>query len=361
MSRQGFLISRSVPALVVGAILSVSGADQGRQVEPSLVWEILYRTNELPDVTKSPYLSPTDITISPDHKTLYVAQYTARRVDFVPAVNRAKITRSVYLPKEPNGLALSPDGALLYVTCSSDRRPDGIVCVINTATGDVTNTFAAGHSARCPVVSPDGSKLYVCNRFLNHVAVYRTGSFAKVAEIPVQREPYAAALTPDGSRLVVANFLPYGPSNVWVRQAVVSIINTTTNRNEAEVKLTNGAQSVLDIAVSPDGRYASAAHVRSTFTQTPLATIARGWLNSNGFSIVDIKEMRLVNAVLLDDGRYGGASNPWAIDCNEKYVMIVTAGSREIHVIDRAGMDSTLERVGDSLSAETLVDDLTLS
>ena len=362
MSRQGFLISRCVPTIVVGAILSVWGGDRGRQVEPSFVWEILYRTNELPDVTRSPYLSPTDITISPDHKTLYVAQHTARRVDFLPAENRAAITRSVFLPKEPNGLALSPDGSLLYVTCSSDSRPDGIVCVINTATGVKEKLFPAGHSVRCPVVSPDGSKLYVCNRFLNHVAVYQTGSFAKLAEIPVQREPYAAALTPDGSRLVVANFLPYGPSNVWVRQAVVSIINTATNENEAEVKLTNGAQSVLDIAISSDGRYAYAVHVRSNFTQTPLKPITGGWINANGLSVVDIQEKKLVNALMLDAGPYGGAANPWAIACNGEYAVIVTAGSGEIHVLDLAGMFQAFDSIGVSgLSSDDIVGGESLS
>jgi hypothetical protein len=205
-----------------------------------------------------------------------------------------------------------------------------------------------------------GELLYVCNRFLNYVAVYNTATGQKTSEIGVQREPYAAKLTPDGSRLVVANFLPYGPSNVSIHQAVISVINTDTKQNEANIKLTNGAQSVKDICVSPDGRYAYVVHVRSNFTQTPLQPIIGGWINANGFSVVDIQEKKLVNAVLLDDGQYGGASNPWAVDCNQDYLVIVTTGSHEIHVIDRSAMHEAFAEVG-TISVEDVVADLTLS
>ena len=355
------IVSRLLMGVLgAGVLAGAASGDPSSEVEPSLVWEVLYRTKELSGVTKSPYLSPSDIDVSPDGSMLYIAEHTARRVDFVPAEMNAEIASSVYLPKEPSGLAVSPDGSLLYVTCSSDMRPEGIVCVINTATGALVKQFPAGHSARSPVVSPDGSVLYVCNRFLHYVGVYNTATGQKTAEIGVQREPYAARLTPDGSRLVVVNFLPYGPSNVSIHQAVISVINTATKQNEANIKLTNGAQSVMDICVSPDGRYAYATHVRSNFTQTPLFPITGGWINANGFSVVDIQQKKLINAVLLDDGQYGGASNPWAIDCSDDYLVITTAGSHEIHVIDRSAMHDAFAEVG-TISVEDVVDDLTFS
>ena len=332
---------------------------QPGEVEPSLVWEVLYRTDELPGVTKSPYLSPTAITVSPDSATLYIAEYTARRVDFVPAVPAAQITRSVYLPKHPNGLAVSPDGSLLYVTCSSDMRPAGMVYVIDTQTGGIVRSFSAGHSARAPVLGSQGDVLYLCNRFKNIVSVFRAGTGVKVAEIPVVREPYAAELTPDGTKLVVANLLPSGPANVDVHQAVVSIIDTRTRVCEANVKLNYGAQSLLDICVSPDGRYAYVPQVRSNFTQTPPQPIMH--IQANEFAVVHIREAKLVTAIQLDDGQYEAAANPWAVACNESHVVIVTAGSREVHVIDHAALHEDLPQEGFYMSPDDYVEDRTRS
>ena len=347
-----------LPAVAIALLMFTLNA-QSEEVEPSLVWEILYRTDELPGVTKSPYLSPTAITVSPDSATLYIAEYTARRVDFVPAVPAAQITRSVYLPKHPNGLAVSPDGSLLYVTCSSDMRPAGMVYVIDTQTGGIVRSFSAGHSARAPVLGSQGDVLYLCNRFKNIVSVFRAGTGVKVAEIPVVREPYAADLTPDGARLVVANLLPSGPSNVSVHQAVVSIIDTRSRVCEANARLSNGAQSVLDICVSPDGGYAYVVHVRSNHTQTPLMPIH--WINANGFSVLDLREQKLVTTVLLDDGQYGGAANPWAIACDEEHLVVVTAGSGEVHVIDREALHEDLSDQESYLPSNRIVTDKTRS
>ena len=72
----------------------------------------------------------------------------------------------------PSGMAVSPDGELLYVT----NFTTDTVSVIDTATNAVVNTIAVGRSPASLAVSPDGTHLYVVNFEGNTVSVIDTAT-----------------------------------------------------------------------------------------------------------------------------------------------------------------------------------------
>jgi DNA-binding beta-propeller fold protein YncE len=61
------------------------------------------------------YLSPLTLVADNEGKTLYVAEATAKQVA-VFNVTAGKVAKVISLPEQPSGLALAPDGSLLYVT-----------------------------------------------------------------------------------------------------------------------------------------------------------------------------------------------------------------------------------------------------
>jgi YVTN family beta-propeller protein len=79
-------------------------------------------------------------------------------------------------------------------------------------------------------VSPDGRLVYVANGRADSVSVIDVRARAVAASIPVGRRPWGVALTRDGRRLYVAN----GRSNS------VSIIDTATKRVVAAVPVGAG-------------------------------------------------------------------------------------------------------------------------
>ena len=84
-------------------------------------------------------------------------------------------------------------------------------------------------------ISPDGSRLYVCNRFTNDVSVIDLAAGKELARVPAVREPIAAAVTPDGKSVFVANHLPHVRTHaIFVNQvaAVVTVIDAQTTRVE---------------------------------------------------------------------------------------------------------------------------------
>jgi DNA-binding beta-propeller fold protein YncE len=275
-------------------------------------------------------LSPSALAVSPDGQNLYVACATAKQV-LVFNTGQRQITRRLALPGEPSGLALSPDGTRLFVTCAG---PASQVCVMDAASGKVLNTLAAGHTALSPVLSPDAKTLFVCSRFNDAVPVFDLRRGQEESRIQVAREPVSAALTRDGRFLLVANHLPRGRSDVPYIAATVSIIDVAQRRVIKELHLPNGSINLRQICVSPDGKFACLAQTVGRF-QVPVTQLARGWVNTSAFTLIDLASLEVLNTVLLDDPDRG-AANPWAAawSGDNRWLCVTHTGTHELSVID---------------------------
>jgi YVTN family beta-propeller protein len=280
------------------------------------------------------YLSPVAMVADGAGKTLYIAEATARQVA-VFDTEAAKVTATIRTPAEPTGLALTNDGALLYVTCAG---PQGKICVIDTRQAKLLRTLPAGHTPTAPALSPDGEFLYVCNRFGNEVSVINTREGKQVTEILALREPVAAAITPDGKWLYVGNLLPHGPAKADSVACNVSVIDAGKNAFDRDIPLPNGSTGLHGVTISPDGRFVFVSHILARYT-VPTTQLERGWINTNAVSIIDASRKGLIETVLLDDVDYG-AANPWALACtsDSKYLCVTHAGIHELSVIDVAAM-----------------------
>lgn len=275
-------------------------------------------------------LSPIALVASPNGQTLFIACSTADRVLVLNLATR-RVVKSVKVTASPTGLALSADGRRLFVTCAG---PESQVCVVDTARGRVVEKFPAGHTAMAPVLSPDGKTLFVCNRFNDDVSVIDLATGKTVRRIPVRREPVAAAITPDGRRLLVANLLHTGRADADYVGAMVSVIDTASDRVVDDLWLPNGSGSLNDIRVSPDGKYAVVTHILSRF-HLPTTQLDRGWINTNAKTIIDLARMQVLNTVLLDTIDRG-AANPWgaAWSADSKTLVVALAGTHEVSVTD---------------------------
>ncbi len=274
------------------------------------------------------WLGPAALAASPDGKTLYVAAADARQLLWVdPAYG--VVVRRVAVPAPPTGLAVTPDGRRLVVVCSG---PQSVIELRAADSGRLLNALPAGHTATAPVLSPDGTRLYVCNRFQNDVSIIDLAAHKQVARVPVVREPVAAAITPDGQTLVVANHLPrartddpYGGEVC----ATVTLIDTRTLRPQ-HVALPHGSNGLRGIRIAPDGRHAVVTHLLSNFQKVPFR-VDMGWINTNVVSILDVPGQRLVSTIGMDEQDLG-AANPWDIvwTADGRTVCVSLSGTHEL-------------------------------
>ena len=280
------------------------------------------------------YLSPTALDADNQGEAIYIAEATAKQIAVFDTKTK-KVTATIDLPADPTGLALTGDGAILYVTCGGQ---EGSVCIIDTQAAKLLRTLSVGHTPIAPVLSPDGGSLYVCNRFDNNISVISTAEGRQIKTIPALREPVAADITPDGSWLYVGNMLPYGSASADSIACNVSVINAKTMAFDIDIVLPNGSTGLHDLVVSPNGRFVFVSHILARYT-VPTTQLERGWINTNAVSIIDAGRKRLIETVLLDDVD-SGAANPWGLACtsDSKYLCVTHAGTHELSVIDIAAM-----------------------
>jgi YVTN family beta-propeller protein len=292
------------------------------------------------------YLGPDALASSKDGKNLYVACRDASKLVVVDIAGR-KVVQTIALPAEPTGLVSSPDGLRLYVTCAA---PKSAVCVVDPSTGEIIDSLPAGHTATGAAITPNGNRLYVCNRFDNNVTVIDLTTGKTIASVPATREPCAAVATPDGKSVFVANILPLDRADSADVAAAITAIDTSTNE-PTTIRLLNGSSSVRGLCVSPDGKYVYVVHILSHY-QLPTTQLDRGWMNTNAMSILDATAKKLVNIVLLDDLELG-AANPWgvAVGADGKWICATHAGVHELSVIDAAGLWEKLAKFADSEKA----------
>lgn len=279
------------------------------------------------------YLGPGSVLASKDGKRLYVANLDARQIAVVdPAAG--KVVKTIAMPATPTGMALSPDGATLYVTCAA---PKSTVAVVDLAAGRIAATIPAGHTAIGPAVSPDGKRLWVCNRFDNDVSMIDLEAKKEIARVPATREPHGAAITPDGKTVFVINHLPIDRGDGYDVAAMITVIDTATNK-PTSIRLPNGSSSLRGLCMAPDGKYLYVTHLLSRY-QMPTTQLERGWMNTNALTIIDAAEKKTVNTVLLDNVDLG-AANPWGVatTADGKTICVAHFGARELSVIDAPGL-----------------------
>jgi len=313
-----------------------------------LFWAAPIHTAEA--ATRAP-VSPSALIPSPDGALLYVASHTGDRVLIIDGAD-GKVTGSIQVPLPPTGLALTKDGHLLFVTCAGSESQ---VCVIDTRERRITHRLDSGHTALAPVLSQDESRLYVCNRFNNEVVVHDLEQNRQF-HIPVDRQPVAAALTPDSKLLFVANHLHNTAATARHVAAVVSVIDTSSLQVVKEIPLTTGSGLLLGVAISPDGRHAAVTHNIARF-HVPTMQLDRGWMNTAALTLIDVPNLEVINTVLLDNVDRG-AANPWAVAWTEDGTRLVVthAGTHELSIIDAPTLVKKLASLPAKLAAGTRPD-----
>src|SRR5579884_1471740 len=101
----------------------------------------------------------------------------------------------------PVDVALSPDGARLYIVCEGTDE----LAVADTATLEVVARVRVGHVPRGLALSADGKRIYVTNSWADTVSEIDADAPAVTRTLPAGFEPIGLTLDETGQTLYVAN------------------------------------------------------------------------------------------------------------------------------------------------------------
>jgi YVTN family beta-propeller protein len=144
---------------------------------------------------------PAHGIFSRDGRLLYVSGETAGDVTVIDVASRTPVARVVHGGGDAMGLALAPDGRILYAATGENRS----ILKIDTATHKVVGEIPLPGVVHEATLTLDGAFLYTTLRKMNRVVVVRTADDAIVATVPQKGYPDLVVMEPTGRHALVTN------------------------------------------------------------------------------------------------------------------------------------------------------------
>jgi YVTN family beta-propeller protein len=181
---------------------------------------------------------PEGVVVSPDSRTVYVANQSSRVLSVIDV--RTRRVTPVTLRNTARFVAVSRDGRTVFVSMYEQNLTGSGVAVVDAATRTVRGYLATGVQPFDLAVAPD-DRLWVPIHGGRSVEIYSAGDQKPVGRVYVPKNPHSVAFSADGQRA----FTPDHESNS------MSVIDMRTNRRVATLAVSRAPHSV---AVTPDGR-----------------------------------------------------------------------------------------------------------
>lgn len=292
------------------------------------------------------YTSITDVAVADSF--VYAADKTGEKVYKLNAAGTVVATYTADV--QVNGVCVNDNVVYALVGAAN-----GKVIVLNSAM-EATATITVGHTPSAIVVQ--GTKAYVANRFDNEISVIDLSANTVIKTIAVNGRE-AIDMAAANGKLYVACHLPENAATEAVVSANVVVVDMASDTVTKTIELVNGAGGVKGITASPDGKAVYVSHVIARYTY-PTTQLDRGWINTNGFSIIDTTANTAL-AVMLDEVELG-AANPWGIAVSEdgKQLIVALSGTDEAMIVDIEKMNAKIAAVkagnGVVASADRIVD-----
>ena len=216
---------------------------------------------------------PEQLAVSADGRLLFVANEDAGIASVID-VSDGRLLTTVEVGGEPEGVDLRPDGQVVYVTSEQDNQ----IAVIDARTHALITTFAAGPRPRSTGFLPDSSRAYISAENGASVIVVDARAHKVIETIQLTGEmvrPMGVVATPDGRQVLISTG----------RGRSLQIIDTGTNTATAAVEV---GERPWGVAVSPDGRTAFTANGPS-----------------NDVSFVDVASRTVIAKVTVGDRPWG--------------------------------------------------------
>jgi uncharacterized protein (TIGR03437 family) len=183
---------------------------------------------------------PDKIIISRDGTRAYVAHQTSNQVYVIDIP-----TRTVLLPPldvqfgtaGPIDLALNPAGTVLYVLRTSGAGTTA-VAQFNIATDSIIGTpLNVGRSPNTMALTPDGARLYVINEVDGTVTEINTGTFTVTRTIRVGRSPADLVISPITSQLATVSAASFSRAGFAPEAIVAAFGNNLAMETQAATSL----------------------------------------------------------------------------------------------------------------------------
>jgi YVTN family beta-propeller protein len=187
-----------------------------------------------------PGLAPSGVAFDPSGFPLYVAVVDATGGNGSLAIvdpSTATELRRVALGVRPTGIAVTPDGGLVFVA----NQGSNTLTRFDPAGGTVASTTATGAEPTGVAISPDGTQVYVTNRADGSLTIhFASNGNLRTTVASVGSTPVGLAIHPNGTIAYVAAVASHSV------QAVGGMLSLTVNRSGTGIGRVTSSPAGID-------------------------------------------------------------------------------------------------------------------
>ena len=176
---------------------------------------------------------PKFLAVTPDQKYLLVSNWCSYSLSVVD-VHTSRELRQVYLGPYPRGIAVDPESRYAYVAVMGSYD----IARVDLRDWSVSWIRGVGSGPRHIIMSPNGKKLYATLNGEGNIAKIDVAERRVVDKVNTGSEPRSMAMAPDGKSLYVVNYASNTMSKVRTSDMkVIQVVNT----NAAPIGITYDA------------------------------------------------------------------------------------------------------------------------
>jgi YVTN family beta-propeller protein len=282
-----------------------------------------------------------DVALSPDESTLFVKTKSGLLLVDAKGPWGKKPRQFLKFETEAgswHGLAVSRDGRHIFL--SGNKRTIDVAKIDDQgmASWSAPLTVATKGNSQPTglVLSPDGSRLYVCLGISNTLGVVDLATQKLVREIPVGVCPYDVGVSPDGASVYVSNF--------GGRRTKPGELSETSAGTEVLVDsrsiASSGTVSVIDArTLRETGQIEVGTHPAGMALSRNGRRLYVANANDDSVSVVDTSLRRVNRRIPVRPDPllpFGSIANAVTLSPDEKWLFVANAGNNAVAVCDLA-------------------------
>ena len=306
------------------------------------------------------YLSPIGLAVSGDGAELYVSCENTDQLLVVDTATKA-VKQRIAVGAYPYAIQPSARGRRLYV---SHRRADE-VGLVDLDRGEVVRRFATGDDPHGLATNPEETRLYVANLATSNLSIIDLESGRETKRLVTGKSPYEVAASPDGKQVWVSSQMTLP---IRFREPSVLELTGVETASDRVVDRRDLPGTIVGqgVAVSPDGRFVAVA-LEIPKNLLPETQIHQGWMVTYAVAVAETAPRGRAALLLIDEPElYYPDPYALAFSPDGERLFVTSSGVDTLTVIDwqralaklevgadgRIGLsDAALERLSRDLGA----------
>ena len=272
------------------------------------------------------YPSPIEVAVSPDGARLFVLCSGTDELVLADA-HTGKLLGRVAVGHVPKGLYLNGRNAFVANSWSDT------VSVVDTGTLQVVRTLKTGFEPNAVLADRAGATVYTANRISNDISVIDLASGTETRRLPAGRGASYLTPSPDGRSVYCTHIYPnIGRQHRAPPESEITVIDAD-HQIVGEREPMHNVAGVFHTAVSSDGRLGIACQLRPK-NLIPLAHVEHGWVFGDSLTLFGPDVGESVQVLIDEMERYYAMPFGVAIAPDKSAAYISTSGSNSVTVID---------------------------